>query len=53
MNIQLKELCLKNDTDFLEVVVDKDAMLDRRGFHLNFTGQGKVTRSIFKHSVNF
>ena len=53
MNIQLKELCMKSDIDFLEVVIDRDAMLDRRGLHLNFTGQDKVIRSIFKHSVNF
>ena len=29
MNIQLKELCMKNDIDFLEVVSHKDTMLDR------------------------
>ena len=51
MNIQPKELCMKNDIDFLEVVIDKHAMLDR--LHLNFTGQDKVAISIFKHSVNF
>ena len=44
---------MKNNTDFLEVVIDKDAMLDRRGLHLNFTGQDKVARSIFKHNANF
>ena len=43
---------MKNDINFLEVVIDKDAMLDSRGLHLNFTGQDKVARSIFKHSVN-
>ena len=53
MNIQLKELCRKNDIDFLEIIIDKNAMLDTRGLHLNFTGQDKVTRSIFKHNVNF
>ena len=37
--------------DFLEIIIDKDAMLDRRGLHLNFTGHDKVARSIFKHSV--
>ena len=42
-----------NDIDFLEIVIDKDAILDRRGFHLNFTGQDKVARSIFKPTVNF
>ena len=36
MNIQLKELCMKNDINFLEVVIDKDAMSDRRGLYLNF-----------------
>ena len=44
---------MKKDIDFLEITIDKDAMLDRRGLHLNFTGQDKVARSIFKHSVNF
>ena len=34
MNIQLKEFCMKNDIDFLEVVMDTDAMLDRCGLHL-------------------
>ena len=29
--IQLKVLCMKNDIDFLEITIDKDAMLDRRG----------------------
>ena len=42
MNIQLKELCMKNDIDFLEITIDKDAMLGRRGLHLNFTEQDKV-----------
>jgi len=53
MNIQLKELCQKNNIDFLEIAIDKDAMLDGRGLHLNFCGQDKVARSIFKHSVNY
>jgi len=51
MNIQLKELCEKNEIEFLEVAVDKNSMLDSRGLHLNFSGQDKVARSIFKHSV--
>ena len=53
MNIQLKEFCMKNDIDFLEVIINKDATLDRRGLHLNFTEQDKVATSIFKHSVIF
>jgi len=53
MNIQLKELCEKNDINFLEIAIDKDVMLDCKGLHLNFSGQDKVARSIFKHSVNF
>ncbi len=53
MNIQLKELCKKNGVDFLEIAVDKESMLDRRGLHLNFSGQDKVARSIFKHSVSY
>ena len=53
MNIQLKELCKKNRVDFLEIAVDKESMLDRRGLHLNFSGQDKVARSIFKHSVSY
>ena len=44
---------MKNDIDFLEVVIDKDAMLDRRGLHLNFTGQDKQARSILKRRVDF
>ena len=44
---------MNNDIDFLEVVIDKDDMLDRRGLQLNFTEQDKVARSIFKHSANF
>ena len=43
---------MKNDVDFLEVVINKDAMLDRV-LLLNFTEQDKVARSILKHSVNF
>ena len=50
-NIQLNELCMQNDIDFLAVVIQIDAMLDRRGLHLNFTEQNKVARSIFKHSA--
>ena len=38
MNIQLKQLCEKNEIKFLEVAVDKDSMLDSRGLHLNFSG---------------
>ena len=53
MNMQLKEFCRKNDIDFLEIIIDKDVMLDRRDLHLNFTGQDRLARSIFKHSVNF
>jgi lysophospholipase L1-like esterase len=53
MNIQLKELCCRNEIDFLEIVIDKNAMLDSRGLHLNFTGQDKVARSIFKRSVRY
>ena len=53
MNIQLNELCMKNDIDFLEIVIDKDTMVDRRGLHLNFTGQDKVARSIFKQCEYF
>ena len=53
MNIQLKELCEKNEIEFLEVAVDRDSMLDSRGLHLNFSGQDKVARSIFKHSVRY
>ena len=52
MNIQLKELCMKSGIDFLDIAVDKESMLDRRGLHLNFSGQDKVARSIFKHSVS-
>ena len=39
--MNIKELYMKNVIDFLEVVIDKDAILDRRGLHLNFTGQTK------------
>ncbi len=53
MNIQLKELCMKNEIEFLEIAVDKGSMLDRGGLHLNFSGQDKVARSIFKHSVSY
>ena len=41
MNIQLKELCMKNNIDFLGVVINKDAMLDRRGLHLISLGKTK------------
>jgi len=29
MNIQLKNLCQKNEIEFLEIDVDKESMLDR------------------------
>ena len=53
MNKQLKDLCKKNEIKFLEIEIDKDAMLDSRGLHLNFQGQDKAARIIFKHSVNY
>jgi len=34
MNIQLKNLCQKNEIEFLEIDIDKKSMLDRRGLHL-------------------
>ena len=43
---------MKNDIDFLEIVIDKDSIINRR-LHLNFTGPDKVARSIFKHTVDF
>ena len=39
MNMQLKELCRKNDINFLEIIIDEDIMLDRRGHQYNFPGQ--------------
>ena len=53
MNIQLKELCKINEIDFIEIAINKVSMLDRGGLHLNFSGQDKVARSIFKHSVSY
>ena len=52
MNMQLKD-CRMNDIHFSEIIIDKDVMIDRRGHHLNFTGQDKVARSISKQRVNF
>jgi len=51
INIQLKELRQKNNIDFAEMKIKNKSMLDRKGLHLNFRGQDKIARSIFKHSV--
>ena len=51
MNIQLKELCVQNSIEFLEVGIVKEKMLDRKGLHLNFSGQDTVARCIFKHCL--
>ena len=53
MNIQLKELCRRNELEFLEIDIDRRFMLDSRGLHLNYRGQHKVARSIINHSVSF
>jgi len=53
MNIKLKNLCQKNEIVFLEIDIDKKSMLDRRGLYLNFRGQDRVARSIFKHSAQY
>jgi len=50
MKFQLKNLCQKNEIEFLEIDIDKESILDRSGLHLNFRGQDRVARSIFKHS---
>jgi len=51
MNIQLKELCVQNSIEFLEIGIVKEKMLDRKGLHLNFSGQDTVARCIFKHCL--
>ena len=53
MNIQLKELCVQNSIEFLEIRIVKEKMLDRKGLHLNFSGQDTVARCIFKHCLKF
>ena len=53
MNIQLKELCVQNSIEFLEIGIVKEKILDRKGLHLNFIGQDTVARCIFKHCLKF
>ena len=49
LNLRLKKMCEAKGCGFLEVDIDKEQMLDRKGLHLNYKGQERVARAIFKH----
>lgn len=53
LNQRIKKLCERKGAGFLEVDIDKETMLDRKGVHLNYKGQERVARSIFKHCINY
>ena len=45
-------MCEAKGCGFLEVDIDKEQMLDRKGLHLNYKGQERVARAIFKHCTS-
>jgi hypothetical protein len=52
LNARLQSLCTENGFGFVDIKVDVNSMLDRRGLHLNRRGQDTVARRIFRHCVN-
>jgi hypothetical protein len=53
LNQRIRKLCERKGTGFLEVDIDKETMLDRKGVHLNYKGQERVARAIFKHCIGY
>lgn len=53
LNQRIKKLCERKEAGFLEVDIDRETMLDRRGLHLNHKGQERVARAIFKHCISY
>lgn len=53
LNQRIKKLCERKGAGFLEVDIDKETMLDKKGVHLNYKGQERVARAIFKHCISY
>jgi GDSL-like Lipase/Acylhydrolase family len=53
VNMDLKELCVENDIEFVDIDIDTRRMLDRKGLHLNYRGQEVVAKKIFTHCQQF
>jgi hypothetical protein len=51
LNERAKILCEQKGAGFLDVNINRDTMLDRKGVHLNYRGQDKVARAVFKHCI--
>ena len=49
VNLDLAEMCVENGIEFVDVEIEAQSMLDRKGLHLNEMGQDFVAGRIFKH----
>jgi hypothetical protein len=50
INMRLRDLCKEYKFEFLDVDINRNTMLDRKGLHLNNFGQDTVARAVFRHS---
>ena len=49
LNLDLAEMCVENGIEFVDVEIEAQGMLDRKGLHLNERGQDFVAGKIFQH----
>jgi hypothetical protein len=53
VNLKLNEMCKDMQLDYFEPGINKWTMLDKRGLHLNMSGQDTIAREIFKYCVKY